>query len=397
MTSATSGKGNVRPIVRILFAAPAYWPAVAFGGPTWMARGLTEALVRRGHEVHVLTTSLRAIGEPPSERWRSVTRRVDGVEVTYLATPLRYRWMGVTPSVPVRLVRGRPDVVHVFGFRDVVTTAAAAWARVSRTPYVFEPLDMYVPRFRNISLKRVFDGTIGRRVADRAAVVVANSRWEAGQLAEAGLDAARIETRANGFPPPRERPATGALRRRLGIADETPLVLNVGRVSFKKGLDLLLDAVSPLPGVHVAILGPDDGDGTMQRLESQRDALGLRERVHLLGPSGPEGPGDAYADADVFVLPSRNESFGMVAAEAAAAGVPVVLTDHCGVAELLRDRAAIVVPPAAAEIRAAVERLLADPDLRRSLGEGGQAVARETTWDAVAERQEALYELALAR
>jgi glycosyltransferase involved in cell wall biosynthesis len=369
---------------------------VAFGGPATMAKELMEALVRRGHHCEVLTTSLRAIGQPPAARFHSTTQLVGGVRVTYLATPLRYRWMGITPSAGARLARCRPDIVHIFGYRDVVTTLAATWSRLARIPYVFEPLDMFVPRFRNVPLKRAFDGSLGRIVAGGARIVVANSAWEATQLVRAGLDESRIETRANGFPPPRTAPATGALRERLRLTAGTPLVLNVGRISFKKGLDMLLEAVARLEGVHLAILGPDDGDGTMQRLEAIRDALDIRDRVHFLGPSDERGPADAYAEADVFVLPSRNESFGMVAAEAAAAGTPVVVTDHCGVAELLRERAALVVPPQAEEIRAAVDRLLHDGDLRRRLGDGGRAVAAEVTWDAVAERQEALYEQALA-
>jgi glycosyltransferase involved in cell wall biosynthesis len=385
-----------RPL-RILLAAPAYWPAVAFGGPTWMAKELTEALVRRGHEVEVVTTSLRAIGEPPAARFTSTTETVGGVRVTYLATPLRYRWMGIAPTAPLRLARTRPDVVHVFGYRDPVTTLAAAWAKATRVPYVFEPLDMYVRRFRSLGLKLVFDRVAGERVAHGAALVVANSAFEARQLVDAGLPADRIETRPNGFPPPREAPPTGELRRRLGLAGDTPLVLNVGRVSFKKGLDLLLRAAAGLPEAHIAVLGPDDGDGTMERLQRLRDELALRERVHFLGPSDAQGPGDAYADADVFVLPSRNESFGLVAAEAAAAGTAVVLTDRCGVAELLGGRAALVTACDAGALRDAIGRVLADAELRASLAAGGREVARETTWDAVAERQEALYERALDR
>jgi glycosyltransferase involved in cell wall biosynthesis len=383
--------------LRILFAAPAYWPATAFGGPTWMARGLTEALVRRGHHVEVLTTSLRAIDEPPAARFRSTTKAVGGVDVTYLATPLRYRWMGVTPTVPLELARTRRDIVHVFGYRDVVTTLAATWARFARTPYVFEPLDMFLPRYRNVPLKRAFDRLVGARVASGASVVIANSQLEATQLAAGGMPEDRIETRSNGFPAPRDAPPTGALRTRIGIDAATPLLLNVGRISFKKGLDLLLEATSRLPDVHLAILGPDDGDGTLERLLAQREELGLSHRVHFLGPTDDAGPGDAYADADVFVLPSRNESFGMVAAEAAAAGTAVVLTDRCGVAEILGDRAAIVTPCHSVAIGDAIRRLLDDAELRRSLGDGGRAVARATTWDAVAERQETLYELALSR
>ena len=381
--------------MRILFATPAYWPAVAFGGPTSMAKELTEALVRRGNEVEVVTTSLRAIGEPPAARLHSTRSEVGGVKVEYLATPLRYRWMGITPGLPLRLARaGRPDVVHVFGFRDVVTTVTAAWARARRIPYVFEPLDMVLPRYRNVPLKVAFDRALGDRVIGGAGVVVANSSLERDELVAAGLRRDRIETRPNGFPQPGE-PVEGTLRREVGLDAATPLVLNVGRVSFKKGLDLLLEAVAPLDGVHVAIVGPDDGDGTLRRLEALRDRLGLRDRVHLPGPTGD--PAAAYADADVFALPSRNESFGMVAAEAAAAGMPVVVTDRCGVAELLADRGALVVPCEADAIRGAIARVLAEPELRARLSAGGREVARATTWDAVAERQEALYRLALER
>jgi glycosyltransferase involved in cell wall biosynthesis len=360
-----------------------------------MAKELTEALSRRGHRIDVVTTSLRAIGAPPADRLHSSTEQVAGVQVTYLATPIRYRWMGITPTLPLELAHvPRPDVVHVFGYRDVVTTVTAAWARRRCIPYVFEPLDMVLPRYRNVGLKRTFDRMIGRHVVEGAALIIANSQVERTELVEDGLRADRIETRPNGFPLPRATPPTGALRARLDLAD-APLVLNVGRLSFKKGLDLLLQAVAELPGVHVVLIGPDDGDGTLQRLEALRDRLGIATRVHFVGPSDEHGPGDAYADADVFVLASRNESFGMVAAEAAAAGVAVVVTDRCGVAELLADRAAIVTPCETGAIRDAIRRLLDDPSLRARLGTGGQDVARETTWDAVAERQEAFYRRAV--
>src|SRR5207237_952582 len=129
-----------RLCVRILFATPAYWPAVAFGGPTRMAKELTEGLVRAGHRVDVLTTSLREIGAPPASRLRTHAEIVEGVRVHYLATPARYRWMGITPTLPAYWPwRARPDVVHVFGYRDVVTTLTAAWARALGIPYVFDP------------------------------------------------------------------------------------------------------------------------------------------------------------------------------------------------------------------------------------------------------------------
>ena len=149
-----------RPL-RILFASPAYWPAHAFGGPVVVARELVSRLVARGHHVDVLTTTLRDVGERPSAS--TTTGTVDGALVTYLGTPLRYRWMGITPTLPLALRRlPRPSVAHVLGFRDPVTTVVASWCRVRRVPYVFEPVGMFRPRLRKVRLKRVFDATLAR-------------------------------------------------------------------------------------------------------------------------------------------------------------------------------------------------------------------------------------------
>jgi glycosyltransferase involved in cell wall biosynthesis len=386
----------MEPPLTIRFACPAYWPAVAFGGPTWMAKELTEGLVRAGHRVEVVTTSLRAVDASPAGRWSTRTETIGGVTVRYLATPARYRWMGITPTLPRWLATGpRPDIVHVFGYRDVVTTLTAAWSRATGVPYVFEPLDMYVPRYRTLGVKRLFDRVAGERVARGARRIVANSGLERADLVAAGLAAERIDTRPNGFPPPLDAPPSGALREQIGVGPADPLVLNVGRISFKKGLDLLVEAVSELEAVTLALVGPDDGDGTAGRLDALVDHLEMRDRVHRLGPFDTAQPREIYADADVFVLPSRNESFGMVAAEAAAAGTAVVVTDRCGVAELLRGRGPLVVPCDVAAIRTAIRRLLEDERLRRDAAAGGLAVAAETSWASVVKLQEAIYRRSL--
>ena len=137
--------------VRILFAAPAWAPSRAFGGPVVAAGELVRRLVARGHVVDVLTTTILDLHRRPSARSRLGV--VDGATVHYLGTPLRYRWMGITPTLPVALARlKRPDVVHVFGFRDPVTTGTAAWCRLAQVPYVFEPLGMFRPRLRECLL-----------------------------------------------------------------------------------------------------------------------------------------------------------------------------------------------------------------------------------------------------
>jgi glycosyltransferase involved in cell wall biosynthesis len=371
--------------LRILFAAPAWWPATAFGGPVVVARELTSRLVARGHSVEVLTTSLEALDRPGA--WHSRVEEQGGVRVHYLATPARYRWMGITPTLPVALERAeRPDVVHVFGFRDPVTTVAAAWARLRGVPYVFEPLGMFRARLRKVALKRALDSTLYRGVASAAAAVVTASSIERDDVAAAGVvPVERIHVRGNGFPEPYDVPA--AARAELGIPDGSSVILYVGRIAAGKGIDHLVAALQELPEAHLVLVGPDDRHGV---------AYGLGgDRVHVVGAT--EGPPLAlYRLADVFVLPSAGESFGMVAAEAAAGGTPVVVTDRCGIADFLRDGEALVVPDDRAAILDAIRSVLAEPGLRAQLAAGGVEAARRSSWDAVTDRQEELYRLAVA-
>jgi glycosyltransferase involved in cell wall biosynthesis len=371
--------------LHILFAAPAWWPATAFGGPVVVARELTSRLATRGHDVEVVTTSLTEVDGRSS--WRSREERHDGVRVRYLATPARYRWMGITPTLPVELRRiERPDVVHVFGFRDPVTTGVAAWARLRGIPYVFEPLGMFRARLRKVALKRALDRTLYRGVAAQAAAVVVASTREGDDVAASGVVAReRIHVRGNGFPEPYE--VAPAERVPLGIPDGVPVLLYVGRIAAGKGIEHLLAALQELPEAHLLLIGPDDRHGVAETLAV--------DRVHLLGPT--DGPPLAYYRlADVVVLPSAGESFGLVAAEAAAGGTPVVVTDRCGVAELFREGEALVVPDDRRAILAAVRSVFAEPALRARLTAGGVEAARRNSWDAVADRQEELYRLSVA-
>ena len=127
------------------------------------------------------------------------------------------------------------------------------------------------------------------------------------------------------------------------------------------------------------------------------DGEGLSGRVHFTETHEQDRPMWLYAGVDVFVLPSRYENFGNVVAEAAAAGIPSVVTDRCGVAEYVRDRAALVVECTAQAIRGGITRILTESELRTSLAAQGPRVAAELSWANVAATQEDIYRRALAR
>jgi glycosyltransferase involved in cell wall biosynthesis len=381
--------------LRLLFSTPAYAPAESFGGPIQVFRELADGLAASGHSVDVVTTSLTSLEERGALRTRVVT---DGrVRIRYLATPLRFRWMGFTPSLPWQLPASpRPDLVHVFGFRDPLGTAIAAWSHLGRIPYVFEGLGMVQPKLRKVRLKQALDSTVLRTVLPGAALLIAASERERDEYLAAGAPEGRVSIRPNGFPEPAPAPPLGALRARIGVGTDTPLVLSVGRIAGGKGLDLITEAVAELPGVHAVLVGADGGHGMTRKLEELRRRLGVEDRVHLPGPLPHHELPGIYADADVFALPSAHENFGLVAAEAAAAGAAIVVSDRCGIAELLREGGGVVIPYGVHELRNALARLLADGDLRRRLGSEARAVAAAWSWPRVVQLQEELYERALS-
>ena len=160
-----------------------------------MARELNEGMVAKGHSVDVLTTALKDIDSGLSVRTTSAD--VGGVHVHYLATPARYRWMGVTPSAPVWLRRmDAPDVAHIFGFRDPVGTMVAAWCRMRGVPYVLEPLGMFMPRVRKVQAEAVLDGTLLHWLPSHAAAIVVTSEHERMQVVESGAARERVSSEA---------------------------------------------------------------------------------------------------------------------------------------------------------------------------------------------------------
>ena len=245
---ATPAKANVQPFdVGAASAHSLRGPGLVAGGrvrgPIPVARELTGRLAGRGHAVEVVTTTIVDLRRAAP---RTRVETVDGIPIHYLGTPLRYRWMGITPTLPAALERlERPDVVHVLGFRDVVTTATAAWARLRRIPYILEPLGMFRPRLRKVALKRALDASLYRGVPGGAAAIVAASRRELDDVVAGGVPPERVRVRGNGFPEP-FAPAP-ADRAGLGIPEGAPIVLYVGRIASGKGIEHLVAAVQRIP------------------------------------------------------------------------------------------------------------------------------------------------------
>jgi glycosyltransferase involved in cell wall biosynthesis len=392
--------------MRILNVTETYAPFLEFGGPPVKVRALSEGLARRGHTVGVLTADWgfekrlqSEEGKIAAERspfgWRS---NENGVQAIYLPTWLRYRALSWNPAVK-RYCRARLqnfDVAHIFGLYDLLGPAVAGACRVRNIPYVLEPIGMFVPIVRNLWLKRMYHLLWRRQLFQGAAAVIATSDQEAEELAAGGVAPARIVQRRNGVEVPSSWPERGAFRKAHGISPEMKLVLFLGRLSMKKSPELLLKAFAELSNRSVGIplmlvfAGPDES-GVGAGLDRMALQLGIRSMVQFVSPLFGEAKWAAYRDADVFVLPSQNENFGNTAAEAVAAGTPVIVTEQCGIAPLLANEAGLVVTHDAHALSEALARVLFEAELRARLAAGCATVASRLGWEEPVRDMETLY------
>lgn len=363
--------------MRVLLTVPSL--DRSFGGPAGKARHLGAALESAGPTVRIVTVGRHAepgtTGLPRAGAFR-------GTPLPASVAPLRAAVVGA-------------DLVHVLGYRDPVGTVAALVSRRVGVPYVLEPLGMHRRRIRSRLLKAAFDGTVGQLVLGGASAVIATSRLEADELVRDGVEDGLVVVRANGVEtgdllplPPR-----GRLRLRLGIPDDAPLVLALGRITAKKGLADLVRAAGSLDGAWLLVAGPDQGDGTLPTLRRLRSACSASERIKLL-PSGLWGRNKAraMADADVFALPSRTENFGTAAAEAACCGLPVVVSSACGVREWLDPGSSRIVEPGRVpQLRSTLRDLLDDRGSPEHARMVAPALQRRLGWDRLARRQLRIY------
>jgi glycogen(starch) synthase len=386
------------------------YPPVIEGGLARHVRKLAEALVRRGVSVDVLT---RGAGEGSAEL--SVEER-GGVSVYRVPEPGWPRdldrfvaWVGqmnddmLTAGMALAQERSY-DLIH--GHDWLVAHASAALSDRLAIPYATTIHATEHGRHQGWvqDQPQAHIHAVERSMARRAERVIVCSYYMRGHVADIfDIDERRIAVIPNGIDPRDLQPVGDleALRREFAQPQDR-LVLLIGRLVYEKGFQLALDA---LPGVIErvgAVRFLVAGSGTHEgELRAQAQRLGLSEHGVFLGWIGDDALHSLYRIADLCVIPSIYEPFGLVALEAMASGCPCIVADTGGLRE--------VVPPGervglrfnggdAEHLGVMIERLLIDDELRdRLVTEASEHVLR-FDWDDIAQRTHTIYsELARAR
>jgi D-inositol-3-phosphate glycosyltransferase len=339
-----------------------------------------QRVVRLGERARVI--HLAAGAEAPMARERvydHMDEFAEGVEAWRIAEAIDYDlihahyWLSGVAALTLKR-RWSVPVLQMFH------TLARLKNRVARSAAELEPL------------VRVEEET--RIVSDADRIVAANVVERAELLRDYGAHASRIATIPCGVDTDLFTPGDRAeARRRLGL-DDRPVLLWVGRIAPIKGLDTLLDTVARLReagrDMRLLVVGGEADEPTNGHETSLRRriaALGLGESVRFVGPQPQSVLPLYYAAADVTVLPSYYESFGMVALEAMACGSPVIASRVGGLVTTVRDGVTgFLVPDGDVDALAErIETLVGDPELRWRLGREGVRWAAQHRWPCVAE------------
>src|ERR1035437_8161382 len=324
--------------MRILHVVPTYLPAVRYGGPIFAVHGLCRALVSRGHKVEVFTTNID--GSEKSDVSTGVPVFLDGVQIRYFSSTFLRR-LSWAPALAHALKEeiGRFDLLHLHSVFLWPTWAAARLARKAHVPYLISPRGMLVKDLigrRSRFVKLAWISLIEKSNVERASAVHVTSELEAAELERFKWQLPPVSMIPNGVDEldlaGRSKPSSDV----ESIAASQPLVLFLGRLSWKKGLDRLLNAFAATRHGMLAIVGTDDED-MVPRLSDLAERLRIVERV-LFRPRTVRGCDKErlFAAARLFVLPSYSENVGNTVVEAMQRGVPVIVTPEVGAAEIVR-------------------------------------------------------------
>ena len=376
------------------------------GGMNVYVRELSTALARAGASCDVYTRAwsmeLPAIVDvEPGLRVHHVAAGPLG-EVAKEALPALVEEF--TEGVLARMERGYPaDAVH-----------ANYWLSAAAGHSIKHALDLpLVSTFHTLArVKAEGEEDPERARAEAAAIgcsdaVLASSDEEARQITSLyGADPARVEVVPLGVDHAFFSPGDRAqARRALALPRDRPMLLFVGRIQPLKGLTVAIRALAALERPRGAFLvvvgGPSgpEGEAELARAHHLVADLGLAGRVHFVAPQPHELLSTYYRAADVCLVPSCTESFGLVALEAAACGVPVVATAVGGLRSLVEHgRTGLALddrdPPAFA---AAVQGLLDDPAAAQTMGQRAAARARDYAWSLAAGQLGRLYDQLTSR
>ena len=364
--------------MKTLHVTPCFYPATYWGGPVFSTKAICDGISALPEfELKVLTTNSAG-----PHLWQ----RTKGQHLPY---PVKYtmRMAGhaFAPGMVARLPMAVAwaDVVHLTGTYNAATLPTMLCARLLGKPLVWSPRGALQATLEwggapHLRFKHLFH-RLAATAMPRRAVVHATAAAEA-LAATRFFPSLETQTIPNAVALPARAPHIPSKR---GLR-----LMYLGRLHPKKGLPRLLQAMRELPDdVTLDIYGDGPADHVN---ELQQTAVALRQTVRFHGEVGGADKSEAFARADLFVLPSSSENFGIVVAEALAHGVPVITTNATPWHDLEKHQCGTVIAVENGDLAAAIKET-AQRDLRAMGGRGRAWVGRDFGPEQMVDSFAALY------
>jgi len=399
--------------MRILQIIPSI--SLVYGGPSQMVLGLSAALASQGIDVTIITTDSNGdIGQPPLDVPLNQPIKQNGYQIIYFrCSPFRRYKFSLSLLQWLNENAQQFDIAHIHALFSPVTTFAAIIARYRHLPYIIRPCGMLDPADlqKKKRLKQIYAALVERDNLAGAAAIHFTSKQEAKISERFGLESTGKMPVPQDFVP---QDSTGKmpvpqdflsldLVIPLGVTadfspeilrnSEIPIILFMSRIEPKKGLNLLIPALESIlaDGIsfHFVLAGsnPQDADYDT-RIKEQIQNSSLGKFTTITGFVSGDSKVELLREADLFVLPSYYENFGIAVAEAMAAGVPVAISDRVYIWEDIQQaEAGWVAPLEVGAIASMIKSALLAPQERQRRGLNAQAYAKKHyNWDAIAQQ-----------
>jgi len=386
--------------MKILHVAHFFYPCLSAGGVVNASYQIAR-MQARDNSVKVISS------DACKERLKFEESRydvdIDGIKVDYfknISNRFKIATMLDTPIGAIFRIKNQIrdfDVVHVHEHRQTLSIIACYFARRYGIPYVVQAHGSVLPFFQKEGLKNIFDKVFGFKILHGASKVFALTEVEKEQYLKMGVEEDRIEIVPLGINIEEysDLPEEGIFREKFNISKDDKLIIFIGRVHEIKGLDLLIDAFKELADseddVKLAIVGPDDG--YMDALNLRIAECDLSDKVIVTGPLYKNEKQEALVDCDLFVMPSKYESFTTSGLEAMACGKPLVLTKNNHIHDWVDGSVGLACDDDKMSLKDAMAEVLFDEELSKKFGMNGRRLIQEKyNWDMINEQILNIYE-----
>ncbi len=396
--------------------------SLIYGGPSQMVLGLAPALARQGVKVTILTTDSNGdTGQKPLDVPLEVPIEQDGYEIIYFkCSPFRRYKFSINLLNWLKNHAKEYDLAHIHALFSPVSSTAAAVCRAKKLPYILRPLGTLDPADlrKKKQLKQVYAAVLERPNIAKAAAIHFTSEQEAKVSHRFGVTTRdlviplgvkecrdvkfNVSNQYGNVKPNVSNQGSDVktnVSGKFDIPDNVPKVLFMSRIDPKKGLDLLIPALEKLLSegldFHFVLAGTNPQDPSYeQKIKSQIQASPLNEHTTITGFVTGELKSALLEKADLFVLPSYYENFGIAVAEAMVAGIPVVISDQVHICQDISGSESGWVGTTNTEsIADLIREAFKYPEERQRRGLQARKYALlNYSWDAIAQKIVAAYQ-----